>query len=69
MNESILKGNWKQIKGMVKKTWGKITDDEIDHIQGDYESLIGKVQEKYGYKKEEARDKVNDFVKSVKGNN
>lgn len=66
MNKDILKGNWKQAKGMIKKTWGKLTDDEIDQIEGGYDNLVGKVQEQYGYKKEEAREQVNNFMKSMK---
>jgi uncharacterized protein YjbJ (UPF0337 family) len=67
MNKDILKGNWKQVKGMIKKNWSKITDDEVNQMEGDYDILVGKVQEKYGYKKEQAREKVNDFMKSIEG--
>ena len=28
MNEDILKGKWKEIKGEVKQKWGKLTDDD-----------------------------------------
>ena len=30
MNEDILKGKWKQMKGDVQKKWGKLTDDDIE---------------------------------------
>lgn len=69
MNQDILKGNWKQAKGMVKKAWGKLTDDEVDQIEGNYENLLGKVQEKYGYNKEEAEKKVNEFMRSMNSKN
>jgi uncharacterized protein YjbJ (UPF0337 family) len=66
MNADILRGNWKQVKGMLKKNWGKLTEDEIKKMQGDYDNLVGKIQEKYGYQKEEARDKVDEFLKKIK---
>jgi uncharacterized protein YjbJ (UPF0337 family) len=54
MNEDILKGKWNQMKGSVKQWWGKLTDDDIQRIDGSYDKLVGKVQERYGYTKEEA---------------
>lgn len=62
MNEDILKGKWKQIKGNVKKTWGRLTDDEMDVIEGDRERLVGKLQEHYGYSRQEAERAVEDFL-------
>lgn len=61
MNEDIIKGKWKQLKGEAKKQWGKLTDDDIDYIDGQYEKLEGKLQEKYGYSKEEARKEINSW--------
>ncbi|GAU79829.1 CsbD family protein [Fusibacter sp. 3D3] len=63
MNESILKGKWKQVKGNVKKQWGKLTDDEIDVIEGNVEILSGKIQEKYGKSKDEADEEIRAFEK------
>jgi len=62
MNEDILKGKWKQIKGNVKKTWGRLTDDEMDQIEGDRDRLVGKLQEHYGYSRQEAERAVEDFL-------
>jgi len=61
MNDDILKGKWKQIKGSVKKQWGKLTDDDLDKIKGDSEKLIGKIQEKYGTSKDAAEAQVKKF--------
>jgi uncharacterized protein YjbJ (UPF0337 family) len=61
MNSDILKGNWKQFKGEIQKQWGKLTDDDLDVIQGQYEKLVGRVQERYGYERERAQQEVDDF--------
>ena len=63
MNEDVLKGQWRQLKGEVKSRWGKLTDDDIDRAEGDAEKLIGRVQERYGYAKEDARREVDDFLR------
>jgi uncharacterized protein YjbJ (UPF0337 family) len=54
MNRDTLKGQWTQLKGKVREQWGKLTDDEIDQMQGNAEMLIGKIQERYGRSREEA---------------
>ena len=39
MNWDQISGQWKQIKGKAKEKWGKLTDDEIDVIQGKRDQL------------------------------
>jgi uncharacterized protein YjbJ (UPF0337 family) len=60
MNEDILKGQWKQIRGQVRQWWGMLTDDDLDKINGKREQLIGKLQEKYGYTKEQASRQIDE---------
>lgn len=54
MNEDILKGKWKEIKGSIKEKWGDLTDDDLTEIEGQTEKLAGILQTKYGYTKEKA---------------
>jgi uncharacterized protein YjbJ (UPF0337 family) len=58
MNKDTLKGQWTQLKGQLRKQWGKLTDDEVDQIQGSAEILIGKLQERYGYSREQAEREI-----------
>lgn len=62
MNVDILKGQWKQIKGSIKSNWGKITDDDLTIIEGNEERLIGRLQERYGYSKDEAQKEYKKFM-------
>jgi len=64
MNSDILKGKWTQMKGTMRSKWGKLTDDDIDTIQGDAERFIGLLQERYGYAREKAEHELNDFLHS-----
>jgi len=66
MNKSILKGKWKQMKGSVKKKWGKLTDDDLDVVKGNAQKLSGKIQEKYGKSKEEVDKEIEKFEKDHK---
>lgn len=62
MNSDVLKGKWRQLKGEVKSQWGKLTDDDLDRVEGDAEKLIGRVQERYGYARHDAEREVNAFI-------
>lgn len=61
MNTDQFKGQWVQFKGEVKKQWGKFTDDDLMQIEGDYDKFVGRVQERYGDKKDEVVRWANDW--------
>ncbi len=58
MNDDILEGKWKQVQGQAKEWWGKLTDDDLEKVEGKTERLVGVLQEKYGYSKEAAREEI-----------
>lgn len=62
MNRDILSGNWKQLKGKVQAQWGKLTDDDLDVIEGRQTELVGRLQERYGLAREEAQKQVDAFL-------
>ena len=62
MNPEIFRGRWNQLKGEVRSRWGKLTDDDLAHIQGEAEKMIGKLQERYGYKRDQAERELNEFL-------
>ncbi len=62
INEHQLRGNWMQFKGKVKERWGKLTDDDLDIIEGRQEQLIGKLEQRYGIAKEEAERQFKEFL-------
>lgn len=65
MNWDQIEGKWKQFRGDVKKRWGKLTDDEVDQVEGNRDKLVGKLQERYGYSKEEAQREVDDWSRNL----
>ena len=60
MNKDTFKGNWKQFKGNAKKKWGKLTDDDLDVVEGNADILAGKIQERYGITKDEAKKQIDE---------
>ena len=65
MDWNRIAGNWKQFSGTVKQKWGKLTDDDLDVIKGQREQLEGKIQERYGIAKDQARRDVDDWFRSL----
>lgn len=66
MNWDTIEGNWKQLKGTVREKWGKLTDDDISVVAGKRDLLAGKLQERYGYAKEQAHKELDEFMNSQK---
>lgn len=62
MNRDILSGQWKQLRGEVKKQWGKLTDDELDQAAGQFDIVAGKIQERYGYTRDRAERDLDTFL-------
>ena len=63
MNKDIFEGKWKQFKGDIQTKWGKLTDDDLDTINGDAEKLAGKLQEAYGISRDEVEKQINEIKK------
>ncbi len=63
MNKDEAGGNWKQFKGKVEEQWGKLTDDDMTIIEGKRDQLVGKIQERYGYQKDQAEKEVDSWEK------
>ena len=62
MNEDVFKGQWKQVRGKAKEWWGKLTNDDLDKIDGQMDQMVGKLQERYGYSKEQATTEWGKFT-------
>ena len=57
-NSDIVKGKWNEVKGEVRKAWGKLTDDDLESTKGDFEKIGGLIQKHYGQTKQEVSDKL-----------
>ena len=65
MNENIFKGKWREFKGHVQNSWGKLTDDELEETRGDMNKISGLVQSRYGLAQEKIKEKINSFLSSM----
>lgn len=65
MNWEIVEGSWTQFKGKVKTKWAKLTDDDMAAIDGKREALIGRLQQRYGMKKDEAEKELDSWIQKM----
>jgi uncharacterized protein YjbJ (UPF0337 family) len=63
VNWDQIEGNWKQLKGRAKQQWGKLTDDDLDRLAGKRDELIGRIQARYGFERDEAEREVDAAVR------
>lgn len=61
MNRDQFEGKWKEYRGKIKEKWGKLTDNDIAQINGKYDQLMGSLQKRYGYHKEQAEKEFNSW--------
>ena len=66
MDWNRVEGNWKQFKGAAKEKWGKLTDDDLNVIEGRREQLEGKLQQRYGFAKDQIHKDVDDWFRTLK---
>ena len=66
MNWDHLKGDWGILKGKAKQKWGKLTDDDLNVIEGRREQLEGKLQQRYGFAKDQIHKDVDDWFRTLK---
>lgn len=66
MNWDQISGMWMQLKGQFKEQWGKLTDDDLNVIDGKKDQLLGRIQARYGYEKAQAERELDEFTTSLK---
>lgn len=66
MNWDQIEGNWKQLEGKVKQQWAKLTDDDLELINGKRIELLGRIQERHGITKEQAEKQLDSFTSELR---
>jgi uncharacterized protein YjbJ (UPF0337 family) len=65
MNWDSIQGNWKELKGKVRSKWAKLTDDDLENIAGKKDVLLGRLQQRYGFKRDQAERELDDFLNGI----
>jgi uncharacterized protein YjbJ (UPF0337 family) len=65
MNWDQIEGKWKEMKGKMRSKWSKLTDDDVEAIGGKKDVLLGRLQQRYGYKKDEAERELDNWINTI----
>ena len=65
MNREQMAGNWRVMRGKVKEQWGRLTNDDLDVIQGKHDQLVGKIQQRYGKQRDQVERDVDRWLDTV----
>lgn len=57
-----ISGNWKQVKGRVKREWGSVTDDHLQEVEGEAERLVGVIEEQTGEERETVENRLDEIA-------
>lgn len=56
--------NWERMKFLARDRWGKLSDRDLDLIDGDREELIVTLAERYKWPRERAENEVHEWQES-----
>jgi uncharacterized protein YjbJ (UPF0337 family) len=64
ISQQVLQGNWNEIKGKLRSKWGQLSNDDVQHFDGNVDRLMGLIERKTGA----GRESVESFLKEVTAN-
>ncbi len=56
--KDVTKDEWKKLKPQVRKACPRLSNDDLDKINGKYEALVCVLEEKYNLNEDDARKMV-----------
>jgi uncharacterized protein YjbJ (UPF0337 family) len=67
MNWTKPTGNWNELKGRIKTTWGRLTDADLMQAAGQKDRLAGMIQQRYGISRDQAEQQLDEFISASEG--
>ena len=62
MYQDTLTGKWPELKSLVKQHWGKLTADDLTHLNGTTAGLVGVLRQRYGYGQAQAKLEIDQWL-------
>jgi uncharacterized protein YjbJ (UPF0337 family) len=56
-----IKGDWNIIKGKLKQQWARLTDDDLQYLDGKQDELVGRIQKRTGETREAVEDAIRKY--------
>jgi len=65
VTNTVIEGQWNQVRNKIHARWGKITEEDADQINGNHDRFINLLEERYGIAKGEAEDQLQRYLRAV----
>ncbi|HJO34798.1 MAG: CsbD family protein [Pseudomonadota bacterium] len=65
MNKDQWEGRWNELRGKVKEHLGRLTDDDLQEAEGKRDSLLAKIQSRYGDSKDAAEKRLEELERKL----
>jgi len=65
VTNTVIEGQWNQVRNKIHARWGKITEKDADRINGNHYRFIDLLEERYGIAKGEAEDQLQRYLRAV----
>lgn len=66
MNKEQFSINFQQLKPYILDRWNKLTDEDLRQINGRFELLVSRIQEKYGLSREAIEEQFRNFAPNLR---
>jgi uncharacterized protein YjbJ (UPF0337 family) len=60
-----LESKWPQMRGALRHRWGRLTENDLDVINGHRDIFIGRVQERYSIDPTEAQQRIEEWLRTL----
>lgn len=65
MNDVDIQAKWTQVRSKIHVRWNKLTEEDVEHINGNHVRFIKVIRERYGCDDEKAEDDLQSYLRAV----
>jgi uncharacterized protein YjbJ (UPF0337 family) len=62
MTGNLLRNHWMEICGDCRAYWGKLTDDDLQQINGQFDRFVATLRARYGFSQIKAEEELEQFL-------
>jgi hypothetical protein len=62
MTGNLLRLHWSEICGDCRMYWGKLSEEDLVQIDGQFDRFVGALRRHYGFSRLKAEEELEDFL-------
>ncbi len=65
MDWDAVNDDWNRVKSRIRRSWGRLTDADLESARGRREEIVGRIQRRYGMPRERAERAVDTLIRQL----